>query len=158
QDPQSKTVTDEVMAAACELARWFGAEATRVYAVFAETGAQREQRKLIEFIESRGGAVSVREVMQSYSPLKDQKERTEQQLTALENAGIGGWKPTDTTTRGGRPTQVFQLLRVSTSTKPPHLRGKTGGCVDVDKLTKQLDTDSISGSVDAFLLAVSQST
>ena len=37
------TVTGNTMRAACDLARWFGNEATRIYAELAETREQREQ-------------------------------------------------------------------------------------------------------------------
>ena len=48
-NPNATTVTGEVMRAAFDLARWFGAEAVRIYASMAETAEQRETRKLVEF-------------------------------------------------------------------------------------------------------------
>ena len=38
-----------------------------------------------------------------------------------------------TTNKGGRPTRVFKLSTVSTSTKPPETR-EIRGCVDVDSV------------------------
>ena len=63
RQPQSEITTGDTMAAACELALWFGNEATRDYAALAETPQQREQRDLIEFIKRRGGVVTVRETI-----------------------------------------------------------------------------------------------
>ena len=63
RDPNAEIVTGDTMQAACDLARWFGNEAVRIYAELAETREQREQRELVEFIERRGGTVTVREVM-----------------------------------------------------------------------------------------------
>jgi hypothetical protein len=130
--PGAEVVTGEVMQSACDLAKWFGDEAIRIYATFSETPEQREQRRLIEFIASRSGGVTVREVTQSFRPLKNQRDKTEAALNGLESAGLGNWGPIGTTDKGGRPTRKFQLLPLSTSTKPHHLPGKTGGIVDVD--------------------------
>jgi hypothetical protein len=83
RNPQAEVVTGDVMQAACELARWFGNEAVRIYADLAETREQREQRELCEFIERRGGTVTVRDVMQSYAPLKNERDEAERALAAL---------------------------------------------------------------------------
>ena len=53
--PEGKEISGDVMRAACDLARWFGNEAERIYALMAETPEQREQRKLIEFIHVVAG-------------------------------------------------------------------------------------------------------
>ena len=55
RDPSAEFVTGDSMQAACDLARWFGNEALRIYAALAETPEQREQRELVHFIERRGG-------------------------------------------------------------------------------------------------------
>ena len=49
------------MKAGIELAQWFKAEARRVYALLSESDDDGEQRRRIEWIERRGGAVTVRE-------------------------------------------------------------------------------------------------
>jgi hypothetical protein len=140
-------VSGEIMRAACALARWFGNEALRIYASLGETKEQRETRKLVEFIESRGGAVTVREVMQSYWPLKNQREEAEAALNSLAKRGRGKWEQVPTTARGGQPTRKLRLLHSSTSTEPLLLRGKTGRPVDVDapnsqKITPSGDSDA----------------
>jgi hypothetical protein len=132
RDPNVETLTGEVMRAACELARWFGNEATRIYAELAETQEQREQREFCEFIERRGGTVRVRDVITYYRPLKNQREKAEQQLNALVKAGRGQWEPVPTTPRGGQPTRKFRLLHTSASAEPYKLRGKAEGCADAD--------------------------
>src|SRR5262249_18742556 len=80
RDPAAEVVTGEVMQAACDLARWFGNEAVRIYANLGETQEQREQRKLIEFIESRGGTVTLRDTITFYWPLKNQPEKAKLQF------------------------------------------------------------------------------
>jgi hypothetical protein len=149
RNPNADTVTGDVMRAACDLARWFGNEAVRIYAIFGETREQREQRKLVEFIKSRGGQVTTRDLMQGFWLLKNQHDKAEAALEALALAEIGKWIPIGTTERGGRPTRKFQLLPASTSTKLADLRGKTGGCVDVDVLEGQKNTPSREAGVEA---------
>ena len=113
-DPKADRGTCKVMAAACNLARWSGNEAARIYATFAETPEQREQRKLVEFAQSRGGRVRIREVTQSFRPLKGKPEEAKTALNKLVAAGHGEWIET----RGelGPATHEFQLLPLSTST------------------------------------------
>ena len=132
RNPQAEVVTGDVMQAACELARWFGNEAVRIYSELAESQEQKEQREFCEFIERRGGAVSVRDAITHYRPLKNQREKAEQQLNALVKAGRGQWEPVPTTPRGGQPTRKFRLLHTSASAEPYELRGKAEGCADAD--------------------------
>ncbi len=117
-DPQAEILTGEVMRAACDLARWFGAEAIRIYATLSETAEQAEQRRLVEFIGRRGGAVTERDAYTNYWPLRNDKEKTEQTLTALVKAGRGKWESVATTAKGGKPTRILRLLHTSASAKP----------------------------------------
>jgi hypothetical protein len=55
RDLDAEVVTGDTMQAACDLARWFGNEAVRIYAELAETREQRELRELCEFVERRCG-------------------------------------------------------------------------------------------------------
>jgi uncharacterized protein DUF3987 len=154
RDPNAKTITEEVMKAACDLARWSGRETIRIYAILAETREQQEARELDEFIKRRGWIVTVRDVMQNYAPLKNQKKKVEAALNARVAAGRGTWEPIGTTEKGGRPTCVFRLLRPSTSTQPYELRGKTGGSVDVDSSNPREITPSAESNKEAKMEAV----
>jgi hypothetical protein len=129
--PEAKVVTGDTMKAACDLARWFGNEAMRIYAELAETRDQREQRELIEFVQRRGGTASEREVRQCFTRLKNDKLGTDRELSALVKAGIGKWELVDHGGGRGRPTRKFRLLSSSTSTKIGNLRGETRNFVDV---------------------------
>ena len=156
RDPNAESVTGETMQAACNLARWCGNETVRIYATLAETQEQREQRKLVEFIESRGGAVSVRDLMQSYAPLKNQKEKAEATLNALINNGLGQREEVKHA-GAGRPTTEFRLVRPSTSTQFNVSRGETGNSVDVDGNSSQeitLSTEPIAKAVPHELEAI----
>jgi len=142
-DPQSKTITGDTMRAACDFCQWAGREAERIYATLSETVAECEQRQLIEFIDRRGGVVTVRDVMQSYRPLKNKKDEAERALHALVKNGLAEKK--ETQPEGpGRPTVKFQILPPwSTSTEFIDVnavqntpmstvfpRGETPNCVD----------------------------
>jgi hypothetical protein len=65
---------------------------------------------LTEFIRRRGGAVTLREVTQSYWALKNQREKVEAMLNELAASRRGRWDDVKTTAKGGRPTQKFRLL------------------------------------------------
>ena len=133
RNPQAEVVTGDVMQAACELARWFGNEAVRIYSELAETQEQREQREFWEFIERRGGTVTVRDVITYYRPLRNQREKAERELNALVKAGRGKWEEIRPGGRG-RPTRVFRLLLASASAQIVSTRGKTPNCADADTM------------------------
>jgi uncharacterized protein DUF3987 len=137
RDPNAKVVTGAVMQAACELARWSGNETTRIYAALAETQEQRERRELIEFVERRGGAVYEREVMQSFTRLKNNKLATARELTALVTDGLGNWESVDHGGGPGRPARKFRLFRLSTSTQSPNSPSVASNSVDVDAPNSQ---------------------
>ena len=130
-NPNATTVTGEVMRAACDLARWFGAEAVRIYASMAETAEQRETRKLVKFIRSHGSLVSVRDVTHKNWAFRNQPDKAEQALNALVKQGPGQWLDIKPEGRG-RPTRKFQLLQASPSPKIPLLRGRGGSYGDGD--------------------------
>jgi hypothetical protein len=69
-----------------------------------------EHQKLTEFIRRRGGAITPREITQSYWPLKNQREKVEAMLSELVASGRGRWDDVKTTAQGGRPTRRFRLL------------------------------------------------
>jgi hypothetical protein len=97
-----------------------------------EDDDQRDQRKLAEWVERRGGTVTAREVQQGHRQYRTASE-AEAALNSLVKAGRGCWQDIPPTARGGRPTRVYKLSTVSTSTKPPK-SGGNDGCVDVDSV------------------------
>jgi len=130
-DTKAEKITSEIMQAACDLARWCGAESVRIYRAFSETREEREQRQLIEFVQRRGGEVTVRETTIYFWLLKNQREETQKRFDALVKAGCGKWEEIRPAGRG-RPTRVFRLYPTSTSTQFSTSRGKTANCVDAD--------------------------
>jgi hypothetical protein len=73
-------------------------------------GEQWGQQRLVKFIQRRGGTVTVRELMQSYAPLKNHRGKAEAALNALSAIDYGKWSLFSTTEKGGRPTRFFKFL------------------------------------------------
>jgi hypothetical protein len=136
---QSPDVVDaESMKAGIELAQWFKGEARRVYALLSESDDDRDQRRLIEWIERKGGSVTAREVQQGNRQYRT-APAAEAALEALAKAGCGDWEPTPPGRRG-QPTRRFVLAStVYSNTLKPTENGNT---VDVDSVdTPETQTD-----------------
>lgn len=126
--PDDENLIDtESMQGGITLARWFGNEARRVHGMFHETDEQRELRQLTEWIHSRGGRTSVRDLMQHQFRYR-KADIARNDLQKLVTAKKGRWEITFT---GGRPSEEFVLNDVNISTEVPEtLDSET--CVDVD--------------------------
>jgi hypothetical protein len=96
--------------AAVTLVRWFGYEAKRVYAALGEDDVNRERRRLIEWIQARGGSVTVREIQQlGTSRYRGSAEVADAALEELAKDGAGNWVEVPAGGKGGRPTRQFHL-------------------------------------------------
>ena len=126
------TVDATSMNAGIELAQWFKAEARRVYSLLSESDDDRKQRRLIEWIERKGGSVTAREVQQGHRQYR-KAEDAEAALEELVKAGCGQWHDVPPGPKGGRPSRVFRLSTASTSTQPARTRDSEG-FVDVDSV------------------------
>jgi hypothetical protein len=121
----------ESMSAGIRLAEWFKYEARRVYAMLTESDADRDRRRLVEWIERKGGSVAARDAQQGCRWLKV-PGAAEAALEALVKAGQGTWQPTTPNPKGGRPSRVFTLSMQSTVYETPATHVEEGGSVDVD--------------------------
>ncbi|MBN2580960.1 MAG: DUF3987 domain-containing protein [Pirellulales bacterium] len=115
------------MAAGITLAMWFKGEARRVYALLGESDEDRNRRRLIEWIERKGGAVTAREVQQGHRQYRT-AEDAEAALEKLVKAGDGMWQPTPPGRRG-QPTRRFVLSTVYGNALNP---GENNISVNVD--------------------------
>jgi HEAT repeat protein len=100
------------------LARWFGHEAERVYAMFAESAEARTTRQLVDFIHARGGGVTARDVHKSNKAKYPTPEFAEAALNTLAANGVGQWVQA-TGQRGGRPTRKLQLKTLTPKPRNP---------------------------------------
>src|SRR5262249_22985895 len=100
------------------LVEWFAGEAVRVYTMLRETEEDRECRRLIEWIEARGGMATVRELHRANQRRWPTSEHAELALDALVQSGLGRWSESQSGSVGGRPSHQFHLLPTSAVTKP----------------------------------------
>lgn len=132
---------------AIRLAEWFKRETLRVYGMLSESETERDRRKLIEWIERKGGRVTVREVARGCSWLK-RSGAAEEALTDLVDAGYGRWEAPQASPSGGRPSRQFVLSTHRQSTKP-RISNVSGGFVDVDNVDYVDETpDSCSEEIE----------
>jgi len=120
------------MKAGIAITEWFKRETHRVYSILSEDDEQRDQRQLAEWIERKGGAVTVRQVQQGQRKYR-KAESAEAALNDLVSAGDGTWRNVPPGPNGGRPSRKFQL---SMSTKPSKSTEQRG-FVDVDRVDNQ---------------------
>ena len=138
-------VGPEIMTAAVNLAAWFGSEAERIYAGAAiETPEAAERRKLVEFVRSRGGEVTVRDLTRDYRPLKDKSGEAEAALIRLVSEERGEWTPLPATASGRPPARRFRLFRNGNAVDCRHNAGvmaENVNCVD----SRHVDTAGNEG-------------
>jgi hypothetical protein len=104
-------VDEASIAAGVVLARWFGDEARRVYAILSESDDDRETRRLAELIRRKGGEVSGRELVQASRAFRTVAD-AEAALSALVEAGAGSWVTPEQRGRGGPKARRFVLSPV----------------------------------------------
>jgi hypothetical protein len=121
------------MNAGIVLAKWFKHEARRVYAMLDESDADRDQRRLVDWIGRKGETVTPREVQQGCRWLKE-PGAAEAALEELAKAGRGTWQDIPTTAKGGRPARAFVLSTPSTVHETPENPREPEGFVDVDSV------------------------
>jgi hypothetical protein len=127
-------VDEASIAAGVALARWFGDEARRIYAILSESEDDRGARRLIEWIERRGGSVTVRDLARGPREYRG-TDAAAKALEALVASGVGRWEVDDHGGGPGRPVDRFRLLS---------RRGDTG---DGDTTSGSAEDPGLSGTV-----------
>jgi len=97
----------ESIQAGITLARWFGREDRRIYAMLAEDAAQRDERQLVELIARHGGSMTTRQLQQA-SRQYPNAEAAETALEHLVQAQLATWETVQG--RTGPATRVCRLL------------------------------------------------
>lgn len=130
-------VDEASIAAGVVLARWFGDEARRVYAMLRESEESRENRELVELIQRMGGHTSGRELVQRSRMFKTVAEANAA-LSGLVKAGEGSWVTPEQRGRGGPKAERFVLSPVYGVNVYGNALGDTGNAnpVDVDGVNK----------------------
>lgn len=106
--PTETPIAASTMGNAIRLANWFAREAERFIALQHESSEQAASRRLAEWIATRGGEVSVRDVQMGRRTYRSSVE-AEEALRRLVAEGYGGWIDVPAGPRGGRPTRRFRL-------------------------------------------------
>lgn len=114
------------------LAKWFKHEARRVYSILDESDAERDQRRLVDWIGRKGGTMTQREVQQGCRWLKE-PGAAEAALEELVKAGRGTWEQSPAGQRG-QPTRRFKLSTVSTVYGNTSFPEENSNTVDVDSV------------------------
>lgn len=112
-------ITLPSLRAAIRLAEWFKAQARRVCDRFAENEEDRERRELAEWIERRGGSVTVRELTHGLRQYRNATDAARAALDDLAGAGFGRWEHPAPGPTGGRPSSRFHLVASVTVTETP---------------------------------------
>lgn len=111
---------DEVsVEAGVTLSRWFGNEARRVYTALGEDDGARERRQLVEWIERRGGSVTIRDLTHGLRRYRGDSDAARAALDTLAKEGIGRWTHPAPGSTGGRPSPRFELIGSAPVTETP---------------------------------------
>lgn len=100
------TLDGASMQAGIRLAQWFKAEWQRVHMLLCTCDIDRSQQRLIDWIECKGGKVTVRTVQQGHRRFRTSDE-AEEALEELIRAGKGYWD--ELPSGSGRPKKWFVL-------------------------------------------------
>jgi hypothetical protein len=106
-------IGDRAVEVGITLARWFACEARRIYATLSETREQRDRRRLVEFIQGRGGHITVNELQRSNSRKYPTSDEAQAALEALEQDQLARWQEGPTPAQGGRRKSTLHLLPTS---------------------------------------------
>lgn len=101
-------VSADAVRSGIELANWFANEARRIYAILGESESDRDRRELIEWVRSRGGRCSARDLQHARGGSFQTADAAEAALDALVTAGFGRWVET-ANPRGGHIRREFVL-------------------------------------------------
>ena len=109
-DADERRVDELSMAAGIELARWFGREARRVYAVLRESDGERSVRDVLDLVRQLSGRATVRDLVQRRRKYRNDPSAAEADLQSLADAGLGRWESPPPGPKGGHPSRVLVLV------------------------------------------------
>jgi hypothetical protein len=122
---------EQSIEAGIELVSWFKNEVKRLYARMSESEEDHDRRQLVEWIQGKGGSVTVREVQQGNRQFKT-AEDAKHALQELADEGYGKWESVPPGAKGGRASQAFRLKPRSPVYTTPSDPEENDGSVDVD--------------------------
>jgi DNA polymerase I-like protein with 3'-5' exonuclease and polymerase domains len=124
------------------LCRWFATEARRIYTTLSESNEERDTRRLVEFIQARGGSITVRGLMRANCRRYPDAQSAESALVALIQAGLAQWIELPPKTKG-KPIKAVEL-RMTHDTHDKDTDGGDDDGPDPDDSPDDTDPDSDS--------------
>lgn len=109
-NPDLVPVEKHSVEAGIKLSKWFANEDRRIYAMLAENEEQLALRRLVEYVQSRGGRMTSRELRQSNPRKYRTADDAEAALEMLVQSEWAKWQPRPTGEQGGRPTRECCLI------------------------------------------------
>jgi hypothetical protein len=109
REDDKRPVGPSSIQAGITLVRWFAHEARRIYTTLSESTEERDRRTLADFIQTRGGTITVRELMRANCRRFPNVESAELALSSLVKFGVGRWEHSPSGPEGGRPSEMFIL-------------------------------------------------
>lgn len=138
-DPHATTIDEAAMRSAIALARWFRAEALRIYA---DLAGGSEARSLAESIVRKGNDLTAAEVSRFVRRFRGDPETAEHAMIDLERRGFGRWFVQPSGERGGRPTRRFRVSTGDGGAEPPGNADDGRGSVDTTRGGVPIDGDT----------------
>ena len=121
--PESDPVDIDSVRSAIRLTEWFRYESQRVYAWLSGAIISDSNDRLIEWIRSKGGSVTVRNLQQTGPrQFRASAEKAEVALQSLVTARVGQWTTCAPGPQGGWPVREFHLPPLATATLAPETR------------------------------------
>lgn len=108
------TIDAATMTAAIAWADYLMAAERHAVGMLAEDEAAQARRRLIDFIQRKGGSVTARDLAHGLRDFRSDTPAAEAALGELVEAGLGAWEPV--AGAPGRPTRRFLLRAVSEQT------------------------------------------
>jgi hypothetical protein len=102
-------ISAETMRCAVAWTDYLRAAERHARSVIGGTGEDRDRSRLVEWIERKGGTVTVRDLRNGPAPWRGDTARSRDALAELAEAGFGSFGWTTPAESGGRPTERFVL-------------------------------------------------
>lgn len=102
------------MQSAIKTVEWFKHETQRVYSLLDESESEGAKRRLIEYIQSKGGRITASELTRSYRPCRE-RGMAKEALDQLVSDGYGRWEQPPQKGRGRPPAPELVLVEVDPS-------------------------------------------
>ena len=103
-------ITEQDMKAGITLAKWLAEESKKAYAIVHEDQVEKQRRKLVEWIRSKGGSVTVRDVQRGIRRYRDDADKAKAALDDLVANHVCRMSETIPTSEGGHVVRRYEVI------------------------------------------------